>query len=170
MGPLNYKTAFSKSFNSYHPISQVGLVFAPAVFVGLWFLLTLFKDHRWGNNKLFSIPTRPLLKFVKEKAYVEHLNLRILLKVIKKQEVLQSDDLQNKIVWNNNLQHSSLERQFVRKSSEWQFAEMFSRTTFANKLSGISICKKSAWHTNFQNLQQKKWSTKTIFQKVWLRR
>ena len=115
MGPLNYKTAFSKSFNTYHPISQVGLVFAPAVFVGLWFLLTLFKDHRWGNNKLFSIPTRPLLKFVKEKAYVEHLNLRILLKVIKKQEVLQSDDLQNKIVWNNNLQQSSLERQFVKK-------------------------------------------------------
>ena len=60
MVPLNDKTAFSMSINSYHPISQVGLVFAPAVFVGLWFLLTLLKDQRWGNNKLFSIPTRPL--------------------------------------------------------------------------------------------------------------
>ena len=133
------------SINSYHPISQVGLVFAPAVFVGLWFLLTLFKDHRWGNNKLFSIPTRPLFKklfWVKGKIYVENLILRILLKVIKKQEVLQSDDLKMKIVWNNNLQQSSMKRQFAKKVQNDNLLKCCPERQFANTLSGIQFAKK----------------------------
>ena len=124
MVPLNDKTAFSMSINSYHPISQVGLVFAPAVFVGLWFLLTLLKDQRWGNNKLFSIPTRPLyykkLFGIKGKATK---------KIVTK--LYGTTDCKKKI------------RMTI-------FLKCCPERQFANKSSGISICKKSAWNTNFK--------------------
>ena len=58
-----------------------------------------------------------------------------------------------------------MERQIAKKKFRMTiFLKCCPERQFANKLSGISICKKSAWNTNFQNLE-KKLSTTTISEK-----